>query len=80
MVKMRFLAAAVVATTVGSAGCLWDLTDDGNVGIDDLLELFSVWGPCPDPCPPFCRADFNADCSVGVGDLLDMFAHWGPCP
>ncbi len=58
--------------------CPWDLDGDGNVGIGDLLALFSLWGPCPGP--PGCPGDFNGDGFVGVGDMLAMFANWGPCP
>ena len=27
--------------------CPADITGDGNVGINDFLDLLAVWGPCP---------------------------------
>jgi hypothetical protein len=53
-----------------------DLDGDGTVGIVDFLQLLAAWGPCPDPCPPFCRGDANFDCDVGIRDFLIMLAHW----
>ena len=35
-------------------GCPGDIDGCGNVDITDLLILLGSWGPCPDPCPPFC--------------------------
>ena len=51
-----------------------DLTDDGKVGVSDLLVLFAVWGT-PGPF-----GDINKDGIVDVADMLIMFANWGPCP
>ena len=59
-----------------SGPCLWDLNDDGSVGVPDLLILLAFWGPCP----PVCLGDFDGDHDVGVSDLLMMLANWGPCP
>ena len=56
---------------------LGDLDADGIVGIDDFYALLDAWGPCPDPCPPFCAADFDGDCSVGILDLLVLLGNWG---
>ncbi len=56
--------------------CRWDLTDDGSVGVPDLLILLAFWGPCP----PVCLGDFDGDDDVGVSDLLVLLANWGPCP
>ncbi len=27
--------------------CPGDITGDGNVGINDFLDLLAAWGPCP---------------------------------
>ncbi len=54
-----------------------DLDGDGTVGIIDFLLLLSVWGPCPDPCPPSCNADLDGDCAVGITDFLTLLANWG---
>ena len=60
--------------------CPWDIDGNGSVtGINDLLELLANWGPCPEPCPPTCAADFDGDCNVGITDFLALLAHWGPC-
>jgi T5SS/PEP-CTERM-associated repeat protein len=56
---------------------LGDLDGDGSVGVLDLLLLLGAWGPCPEPCPPFCAADLDADCAVGVTDILVLLASWG---
>ncbi|MHC4415764.1 MAG: hypothetical protein ACYS0G_10810 [Planctomycetota bacterium] len=55
--------------------CPWDLTDDGFVGINDLLILLANWGPNPGH-----PADFNGDDFVGINDLLVLLANWGNCP
>ena len=60
--------------------CPIDLNDDGVVGIVDFLALLAAWGPCPDPCPPFCFGDIDGDCNVGITDFLALLAAWGPCP
>ena len=53
-----------------------DLDGDGSVGIADLLLLLGAWGPCPEPCPPYCQGDLNGDCTVGVADLLLLLGYW----
>jgi hypothetical protein len=55
--------------------CVGDIDGDGNVGIQDLLDLLAAWGPCLD-----CPADLNGDGTVGITDFLDLLAAWGPCP
>jgi len=58
---------------VPTAACPWDCqaVPDGNVGINDLLDLLAQWntaGPC----------DFNGG-NVGIVDLLKLLSEWGPC-
>jgi len=50
---------------------LGDLTGDGIVGIDDLLIVISLWGPCDG-----CDADFDNNGDVGIDDLLVVIANW----
>lgn len=50
---------------------LGDLTGDGIVGIDDLLIVISLWGPCDS-----CDADFDNNGEVGIDDLLVVIANW----
>ena len=53
-----------------------DTDGDGEVDIGDFLFLLGNWGPCPDPCPPYCPADFDADCEVGIEDFLVVLGNW----
>ncbi len=55
--------------------CLWDLDNNNDVGVGDLLILLGAWGPNPGH-----PADFDANDTVGVSDLLALLANWGPCP
>ena len=48
-----------------------DIDGDGVVGINDLLLLISIWGPCDQ-----CAADINLDGAVDVQDLLFLIAAW----
>jgi hypothetical protein len=59
-------------------GCSCDLDGDGNVGVNDFLDLLAAWGPCVD-CNN-CPADFDSDCTVGVTDFLILLGNWGSCP
>jgi len=52
-------------------GLFGDLNGDGQVGVDDLLQLLAAWGDCPD-----CPEDLNDDGFVGVDDLLAMLGVW----
>jgi hypothetical protein len=54
-----------------------DLNGDGVVNVRDLLALLAAWGPCDDPCPPFCTGDTNGDCQVDYLDLLTLLSNWG---
>jgi hypothetical protein len=65
---------AVVRFAVGIPG---DIDGDGVVGVLDFLLLLGAWGPCPEPCPPSCSADFNGNCEVDVNDFLTLLANWG---
>ena len=43
---------------------------DGENDVIDLLAMLASWGPCPDPCPPFCTSDLNGACQVDISDFL----------
>ena len=58
--------------------CPWDLDCNGSVGVEDLLFLLGVWGPCPPQGD--CTADFDNSGAVDVKDLLFLLGAWGPCP
>jgi len=53
-----------------------DFNCDGQVGINDFLDLLANWGPCPalGPCP----WDLDRDGTVGINDFLGLLAAWGP--
>ena len=60
-----------------STPCPWDCqaTPDGNVGINDFLDLLGTWNQVGVPC------DFGAGPpGIGVEDFLELLAHWGACP
>ena len=38
----------LLALAVGGT-CPSDINNDGNVGINDFLQLLADWGPCPNP-------------------------------
>ena len=54
--------------------CDADLDGDGNVGINDFLDLLAAWGPNPGH-----PADYDGDGNVGINDFLELLANWGPC-
>ncbi|MCZ6811226.1 MAG: VCBS repeat-containing protein [Planctomycetota bacterium] len=63
----------VQVTVIQGGSSIYDLDNDGTVGILDLLALLAAWGPVPTPDPP----DFDGDGVVGILDLLLLLAHWG---
>ncbi len=73
------LAAAAAVLTCHAApaepGCLPDFDNSGDVGVPDLLNLLSNWGPCPG-----CPADINNDGTVDIVDLAILLECWGLCP
>ncbi|MHC4989581.1 MAG: hypothetical protein ACYTGC_01255 [Planctomycetota bacterium] len=64
--------------TVGDPLCDGDVNDDGQVDVEDLLEvIFQFGSPCEDMCA--CPSDVNRDDSVDVEDMLQVVFEWGPC-
>ena len=50
---------------------------DGQVSVDDLLAIITVWGQSCDGC----SEDLDASGAIGVDDLLQVIANWqSPCP
>ncbi len=62
-------------TRVDFSVCPADIDGDGNVGINDFLDLLAAWGPNPGH-----PADLDGDDVVGIVDFLQLLAQWGPCP
>lgn len=60
-----------------NALCDEDVTGDGVIGVDDLLDAVLAWGPCDDICA--CPADVTRDDGVDVDDLLAILSAWGTC-
>jgi hypothetical protein len=56
------------------ASCPEDLTNDGEVGNDDLFQLLGDWGAIDVP------SDLNGDGIVDSDDLFQLLGAWGPCP
>ena len=57
--------------------CPGDANGDGQVSVDDLLSIITVWGQSCDGCPE----DLDESGVVGVDDLLRVIANWqSPCP
>ncbi|MCI0365939.1 MAG: VCBS repeat-containing protein [Phycisphaerales bacterium] len=71
-----------VEELICDAPCIGDLAGgDGQININDLLALISVWGACADPNN--CPADLappGGDDLVNVTDLLALIGLWGACP
>jgi hypothetical protein len=55
--------------------CFGDTNDNGEVGVEDFLQMLADWGPCGS-----CPADIDHDGNIGVSDFLSLLARWGPCP
>ena len=56
--------------------CPWDcqVVPDGNVGINDFLDLLGQWTQIGAAC------DFGeGPPGVGVEDFLALLGNWGPC-
>ncbi len=58
-------------TAVGEVVAQGDVNGDGVVGVNDLLAIVAVWGPCAE-----CNEDVNNDGLVNVTDLLEVIANW----
>ena len=54
-------------------GCSSDLNSDGNVNIEDLLQLIAAWGNAGGV------EDLDEDGIVDIADLLTLVGDWGPC-
>lgn len=61
-----------VGLHAAEAPCAADVNGDGEVGINDLLHLLSVWGTAGPPDP-------SGDGTVDIVDLLLMLGSWGEC-
>lgn len=55
--------------------CHEDVTQDGVVGVADVLALIDFWGPCAS-----CDEDLDQSGIVDVVDLLLVISNWGDCP
>jgi hypothetical protein len=53
-----------------------DTNGDGQVNVDDLINVILSWGLCPRP-PATCPADVNRDGQVNVDDLIMVILNWG---
>jgi hypothetical protein len=53
--------------------CVADITMDGEVNVQDLVEVILQWGNAGG------SADVNMDGEVNVGDLVEVVLAWGLC-
>ena len=70
-------SVTVLINTPPSSVCPWDCqpVPDGNVGINDFLELLGTWTQSGTSC------DFGAGPpGIGIEDFLQLLANWGLCP
>ncbi|MCH2134705.1 MAG: hypothetical protein MK116_13255, partial [Phycisphaerales bacterium] len=51
-----------------------DIDEDGDVDVDDLMEVIGGWGSC---MPLECDGDIDGDDHVGIADLLIVLDNWG---
>ena len=58
-----------------SAPCPEDLSGNGIVDFEDILEVLAHWGE-----DGSTGGDTNDDNSVDFEDILGILAAWGPCP
>jgi hypothetical protein len=58
--------------------CIADLSGNGTVEVNDLLQLIAAWGD-PGPHPDSVPEDLNGDMVVDVADLLIVIGAWGDC-
>lgn len=54
--------------------CAQDMNNDGVVGVFDLFQLLSAWGPCAG-----CAQDLVPNDAVDVFDLMALLSAWGVC-
>lgn len=57
---------------IPSTTCDGDCNGDGQVNVDDVLELLGQFGGNGE-------CDTNGDGTIGVDDLLAQIGNWGPC-
>jgi hypothetical protein len=68
--------AALANTNIFAPGqCPADVSGDGVVGSEDVLDLILAWGPCSG-----CPEDLDGSGAVDVIDLLAVITTWGACP
>lgn len=66
-----YVSGSMVVTPIYNA-CPSDITGDGTVNVDDVLQLIGDWGGSG-------NSDIDGDGVVGVNDMLELLAAWGPC-
>jgi hypothetical protein len=67
------MLATGTVVPMGIEPCAADVTGNGTVNIDDLLDVINAWGSA-DP-----SADVDDDGDVDIDDLLDVINAWGDC-
>ena len=87
LISMDPFDAAVLRCPFGSAfiddlhfdvRCTADLDGDGRVAFEDLIQVLTAWGECPQD--DLCCEDIESNGHVDFGDLLAVLSDWGDCP
>jgi len=69
---------AASSPAISSTCCPADSTGDGQVNIDEVLQLLSGWGQCPEQPEP-CPMDIDQSGTVNTEDLMVVLSSWGSC-
>ena len=72
--NLDVITAHISVEVVNSSGAAWDVNQDGNVNVGDLVLVARHLGS-GSPANP--RADVNGDGQVNVGDLVLVARHLG---
>ncbi len=80
--RVNWWVSRIVSTARGSAHaglcdgdvcpCTGDIIEDGQVDVDDLLELLGNWGLTG-------PSDLNESGDTDIDDLLLLLAQWASC-
>lgn len=72
------ISEAATLAVLDPCACAGDVTNNGTVNTDDLIEIITQWGPCAG-----CSGDV-APCGgngfINTDDLIAVITTWGSCP
>ena len=68
------IGQTVFVTLMSAPTCDSDVSGNGVVGFEELVQVLNDWDFCPE-----CETDFNGDGFVTISDLVQLLNDWGPC-